>query len=442
MEVSVEQTEGLERRLKVALPEDKVATEVDERVQKMARTVNIAGFRPGKVPVKVVRQRFGKAIRDEVVGELVRDTFQEALVQESIRPAGSPTIDDVQAEPGNGLVYEATFEVYPEVSIPAMESLDVVRPVSSVQDEDVEVMIETLRKQGKTWDDVDRAAQQNDRVTVDFAGTCEGEPITDGKAETVPVEIGAGRMVQGFEDALIGASAGDDLNVSVTFPADAPDEKIAGKQAEFEIHVHGVSAPKLPDLDEAFFASFGVGDGSEQGFRTEVRKNMERELEEAVRATTKRNVMDSLLEADVLELPASLVSEEAERISNKRRMELVYQGMDADKLNLHSSMFEEDARRRVALGLLLAEIVKSNELTADPDIVRERIESIASTYDESDKVINWYYSNVERLQEIESAVLEDQVVEWILARANVSQETSTFDALLNPGQTNKQYANA
>ena len=411
MEVNVEQIEGLERRLKVALPEDRVAGEVDERVQKMARTVNVPGFRPGKVPIKVVRQRFGKAIRDEVVGELVRDSFQDALTQENLRPAGSPTIDDIQAEPGAGVAYEATFDVYPDVTVPAMESLDVVRPVSNVEDADVETMIDTLRQQRKTWDDVERDAKEQDRLVVDFSGTCDGEPITDGKAEKVPVEIGAGRMVKGFEDGLIGASAGDDLNLNVTFPEDAPDENIAGKPAEFEVHVHSVQEPKLPDLNESFFSSFGIGDGSEEGFRTEVRQNMERELEEAVRATTKRRVMDSLLEAEVLELPAGLVDEEAERISNQRRMDLVYQGIDPEKLSLDRSMFEDDARRRVALGLLLAEIVKSNDMTADPETVRERIETLASTYDESDKVINWYYSNQERLQEIESAVLEDQVVE-------------------------------
>ncbi len=441
MEVSVEQSEGLERRLKVVLPEDRVAGEVDERVEKMARSVNIPGFRPGKVPVKVVRQRYGKAIRDEVVGELIKNSFQDALTQEKLRPAGSPKIDDIQSDPGNGVAYEAVFEVYPEVIVPAMESLQVVRPVSQVEDADVDSMIDTLRQQRKTWKDVERAALDSDRVMVDFSGTCEGEPITDGKADKMSVEIGAGRMVQGFETGLIGASAGDDLKLNVTFPADAPDEKIAGKPAEFEIHVHNVQESKLPDLDESFFASFGVGDGSEDGFRTQVRQNMERELEEAVRATTKRRVMDSLLEAEVLELPAGLVDEEVERISNQRRMDLVYQGIDPEQLSLDRSMFEDDARRRVALGLLLAEIVKSNEMTADPETVRERIETIASTYDESDKVINWYYSNYERLQEIESAGLEDQVVEWVLERASVSEERSTFDALLNPGQTSAQNTN-
>ena len=299
MEVSVEQTEGLERRLKVALPEDRVTGEVDERVEKMARSVSVPGFRPGKVPVKVVRQRYGKAIRDEVVGELVRNSFQDALTQENLRPAGSPTIDEIQSDPGSGVAYEATFEIYPEVSVPVMESLQVIRPVSQVEDGDVDSMIDTLRQQRKTWDDVERAALDNDRVVVDFSGTCEGEPITDGKAEKVSVDIGAGRMVQGFETGLIGASAGDDLTLNVTFPDDAPDEKLAGKSAVFEVHVHNVQEPKLPALDESFFASFGVGDGTEDGFRTEVRQNMERELEEAVRATTKRRVMDSLLEAEV-----------------------------------------------------------------------------------------------------------------------------------------------
>ena len=441
MEVSVEQTEGLGRLLKVVLPEDSVTDEVTERVQKMSRTVNVAGFRPGKVPVKVVRQRFGKAIRDEVVGELIRKSLQEALTQENLRPASTPSIDDLKSEPGCGVVYEASFDIYPEVNIPDIESLEVVRPLSTVQDEDIEKMIGTLQRQRKTWTNVERAAKHSDRLVVDFSGTCEGEPISDGKAEKVTVEIGAGRMVQGFEDGLIGASAGDDLRLDVTFPDDVPDEKIAGKPAEFKVHVHEVQESSLPDLDESFFSSFGIGDGSEEGFRTEVKQNMERELEEALRATTKRRVMDSLLEAEVLELPSGLVDEEAERISNQRRMDLVYQGIDPEQLSLDSSMFEDEARRRVALGLILSEIVKSNDMVADPQVVRERIESISSTYDESDKVVNWYYSNHERLQEIESAVLEDQVVEWILNKAKVSEEDATFDAIMNPGQTSKQNAN-
>ena len=441
MEVSVEQTEGLGRLLKVTLPEDSVTGEVDERVQKMSRTVSVAGFRPGKVPIKVVRQRFGKAIRDEVVGELVRNSLQEALTQENLRPASTPSIDDLTSDPGTGVAYEVTFDVYPDVNVPDMESLEVVRPRSEVEDLDVENMIDTLQQQRKTWNDVEREAKEADRLVIDFSGTCEGEPISDGQAEKVPVEIGAGRMVQGFEDGLIGASAGEDLNLNVTFPDDAPDEKIAGKPAEFTVHVHQVQESKLPDLDESFFSSFGLGDGSEGGFRAEVKQNMERELQEAVRATTKRRVMDSLLEAEVLELPTGLVEEEAERISKQRRMDLVYQGIDPEQLSLDSAMFEDDARRRVALGLILSEIVKSNEMAADPEVVRERIETIASTYDESDKVVNWYYSNFERLQEIESAVLEDQVVEWILERAKVSEEVSTFDAIMNPGQTRNQNAN-
>ena len=442
MEVSVEQTEGLERRLKVALPEEQVEGQIKERVQKMARTVHIPGFRPGKVPVKVVRQRYGKQIRDEVVGELVRDSFQDALAKENLRPAGSPTIDDIQADPGAGVAYQAVFEVYPEVRIPSIESLAVVRPKSQVNDHDIDQMIDTLLRQRRTWDDVDREAREQDRVVIDFAGTCEGEAITNGSAEKVPVEIGAGRMVQGFEDGLVGAAAGADLTLNVTFPEDAPDESVAGKPAEFKVHVHSVQAQSLPEIDEDFINSFGVEDGTMEGFRGEIRQNMERELGEALRTTTKRRVMDSLLETGTIELPAGLVREEVERMTNQRRMDLVYQGVDPEQVTLEPSMFEADSRRRVALGLLLAQIVKENDMTADPETVRERIETIASTYDESDKVVNWYYSNHERLQEIESAVLEDQVVEWVLERAQVSDEETAFDALLNPGQTTAQDASA
>ena len=435
MQVTVEQSEGLERRLKVALPEAQIKGEVDQRVQKMAKTISMPGFRPGKVPTRVVMQRYGKQLRDEVVGELVQTSFRDAIEKEQLRPASTPQIDEINAEPGSGVEYEARFEVYPEVSLPEMGSLEVARPVASVSDADVENMIETLRKQRKTWHEVDRAAELDDRVTIDFSGTCEGEPIRDGKAENVPVELGAGRMVAGFEDGLVGKKADEDVTLDVTFPEDAPDETVAGKPATFEIHVHKVEESQLPEVNEEFVKEFGIEDATPEGLSNEVRQNLERELEQAVRDTTKRRVLDSLLEKGALEVPEGLVASEVERMISQRKMELSYQGIDPEKLPMDGSLFQDDARRRVALGLLLAEIVKVNDMQADPETVRERIESIASTYDESEKVINYYYGNAERLQEIESSVLEDQVVEWMLERASVSDEESTFDELLNPGQT-------
>jgi trigger factor len=299
-------------------------------------------------------------------------------------------------------------------------------------------MIDTLREQRKTWSDVERAAVKTDRVMVDFSGECEGESMTDERATEVPVELSAARMVEGFEDKLVGASAGDDLNFDLNFPDTSPDERFAGKPVSFEVHVRSVQESALPEIDEEFIKSFGVEAADDESFRAEIRNNLDRELQEALRATTKTRVMDALLDSGSLELPGALVDGEVERIVGQRRMELSYQGIDAEQIPFDREVMEPEARRRVALGLMLSEIVKEAALRADPDTVRDRIESIASTYDESDKVVNFYYSNQERLQEIESAVLEDQVVEWILERAEVSEVETTFDELLNPGQTTDQ----
>ncbi len=438
MEVSVESGEGLNRRLKVALPEEQIEGQVTDRVAQMARTVNMPGFRRGKVPTKVVRRRFGKQIRDEIVGELVRSTLQDAIVQENLRPASSPTIDELTADPGDGVAYQAVFEVYPDVSVPAVTGMKVERPLAEVADPDVDKMIETLREQRKTWEDVERAALTTDRMMVDFSGECEGESITNGKAEQVPVELSAGRMGESFEEKLVGASAGDDLNFEIVFPESSPDERIAGKPVSFEVHVHSVQESVLPVIDEEFIKGFGVEAGDDASFREEIRGNLTRELQDALRATTKKRVMDALLDSGSLEVPGALVDGEVERIAGQRRMELSQQGIDPEQIPFDRDALEPEARRRVALGLMLSEIVKDAELRADPDAVRDRIESIASTYDESDKVVNFYYSNQERLQEIESAVLEDQVVEWILERADVSDTETTFDELLNPAQTTAQ----
>ena len=438
MEVSVESTEGLERRLKIAIPEDRIEGQVSDRVAEMARTVNLPGFRRGKVPARVVRQRYGKQIRDEIVGEVVRSSLQDAILQENLRPASSPTIDELTADPGDGVAYQAVFEVYPEVSVPAISGLKIDKPLASVGDADVDKMIETLRNQRKTWKDVERAATAEDRVVVDFSGSCDGEPLGDSKSEEVPVELNAGRMLDGFEDGLVGASAGDDVTLELAFPDDVPDDKLAGKPVVFEVHVRSVQEVELPEVDDDFIKGFGVEEGGQEAFREEIRGNLTRELDDALRATTKQRVMDTLLESGTIELPAALIESEVERMSQQRRTELAYQGIDPEKIPLDTEAMEPEARRRVALGLLIAEIVQSNDIKPEPDTVRERIESIASTYDESDKVVNWYYSNQERLQEIESAVLEDQVVEWILERADVSESQTTFDEILNPGQTNSE----
>ncbi len=438
MEVHVERSEGLERRLRVQVPEERVKGEVDRRLGEMARTARIPGFRPGRVPMRVLAQRFGRQVRGEVVGEIVQSSLLDALAQEKLRPAGSPVIDPLEAEPGNGVSYTAVFDVFPEITLPDLATLTVRRPVAEVTEADVDAMIETLRRQRTTWREVERAAALGDRVVADLAGSVDGEPREGLGGEGVEIELGAGRMVAGLEDGLVGVQAGEQRVVELTFPEDHGEPELAGRPVRFEVTVHRVEEPVVPEVDDALAASFGVEEGGVEAFRREVRGNMERELADALRARIRDEVMNALLAAQPVDLPRALVDEEIERQMDERRRQLAGLGIDAERLELDRAHFEEAARRRVALGLVLAEVVRSNGLQADPERVRQRVESIASTYEQPAEVVRWIYSDRSRLEPIESVVLEDQVVEWVLERARVEEQPSSFDELLNPGQTSSK----
>lgn len=438
MEVAVETTSGLERRMTVQLPEDAVSSQVDERLRDMVRSARIPGFRPGKVPLKVITRRYGKQVRDEVVGELVQSSFYDAITREELRPAGGPVIDPLNAEPGQGISYTAVFEVYPQLDISSVDGMQIERPTAEVTDANVDAMIETLRRQRREFDEVERAAEDGDRVTIDFEGSIDGVPFDGGKAEAFPLELGSSGMIDGFEEGISGMSAGESKTIQVTFPEDYRAENLAGKTADFAVTVHKVEAPRLPEVDEEFVKAFGVGDGTVDSFRDEVRQNMERELRERLRSRTKEAVMDRLLESNTVELPNALVEEEQQRLLQSRTEELRQQGYDAEQLGLTTDDFDAHARRRVALGLLLAEIIRTHGLQADQDKVREVVESIASTFEQPQQVLAWYYGDRSRLAEIESSVLEDQVVELLLERASVSEAPTTFDELMNPVQTSSQ----
>ena len=435
MQVSVENVGALSRRMQVEIPEARVEGEVQSRLQSMARNVRLSGFRPGKVPFKVVAKRFGAQVRNEVVGELLRSSFQDAVVQQNLRPAGSPTIDPLSAEAGKGLSYTASFEVFPDVDEPKVDGVVIKRPVATVDEADVENMINTLRRQRRTWSAVERAAAEGDRVTMDFEGFVDGERLDRTSGKGMQVEIGSGRLLDGFEDGLKGLTAGGETTLELSFPDDYPAADLAGKPVRFEVKVTAVDEGALPEVDESFVRAFGMAEGGVDEFMAEVRRNMTRELEDSMRARCKQRVMDALLAANPIEVPGSLVSEEARDLVQQRKQEFANQGMDPSALSLREEMFEDEARRRVSLGLLLAELVKRHELKADPAKVRERVERIASTYEQPQEVVSWYYSDRGRLADIESSVLEEAVVDWILAHATVEDEPSSFDALLNPAHT-------
>ena len=434
MEVTVEAGAGLERRMRVVVPEDRLRGEVDKRLQELARQARIPGFRPGKVPMKVITQRFGRQVRSEVMGDMIQSSFYDALAQEKLRPAGTPTIEPSDGDDGDGdgLRYTAVFDVYPEVELPAFESLSIARPVCEIGEENVERMIENLRSQRRTWAQVERAASEHDRVVVDFEGFRDGEALDGTKAEKFPVELGAERMVPGFEAGLLGAAAGEERTIEVTFPQDYHSSDLAGQAVTFNVKVHQVEESALPELDADFAESFGVKEGGVDALRGEVRSNMERQLVDTLRGMTKQRTMDALMANRELELPRALIEEESKRALERRRLEMSHSGMDPESVELDPADFAEEARTRVTLGLVLAELIKEHDIRADPAKVRARIESIAATYEQPDEVIGWYYGNRDRLGDIETSVLEDEVVDWILERAQVTEDRVDFDSLMNP----------
>ncbi len=366
MQVTVETTQGLERRVKVQVPEDRVQGEISKRLTDIAQKARLPGFRPGRAPMKVIAQRYGRQVREEVVGEIVQSSFQDAIVQESLRPVGTPTIDPLEWENGSGVAYTAVFDVYPEIILPRIETLKIARPEAEVGDADVDRMLEGLRSQRRSWESVQRAATPGDRVVIDFEGICAGEARDDLKAEGFAVELGARQLFKELDDGLLGSEAGQELSLDLHFPSDYRAGELAGKPVSFQIKVHSVEEPVLPDVDADFAASFGVKEGGIEQLKSEVRANMQRELEEGIRSMTKQRVMEALLAGRALALPESLIKREVERSMAQRRLELTHSGIDTSEIELDPKDFEEASRRRVSLGLLIAELIKENGIKADP----------------------------------------------------------------------------
>ncbi len=433
MRVSVETTSGLERRLTVGVPADQIDTAVDKRLQEAARNVRLPGFRPGKVPMRVMKQRFGAGVRQEVLGEVISRSFQEAVMSENLRPAGQPSIEARKMDAGQDVEYTATFEVFPAVEVNALEDLAIEKPKAEVGDADIDDIVEVFRKQQGQLVSAERAAKEGDTVIIDFEGFRDGEVFEGGSGEGTSLELGSGRMIPGFEDGLIGASAGEEKRLKLTFPEDYQKEDLAGADVEFKVSVSEVQELELAAVDAALFAQYGLEEGTEDDFRAEVKQNMERELRNAVEASVKTQVMDAVLAAhQELELPASLIAQEVNAM--RQQMFQQFGGAAPQDMDLASilpdEMFAEQAERRVKLGLVMAEMISQSELTAEPAKVREAIEDIASTYQDPEEVINWYYSENEQLAGIESRVLEDAVVDKLLSEAAIAEiECSYQDAL-------------
>jgi trigger factor len=424
MQVSVESGQGLERRMTVELPPERFEAAVASRLQHLARTARLAGFRPGKVPLKILRQRYGEAINQEVLGELVETSFSEAVGQQQLRPAGPPRVVPSVDHAARRYAYTATFEVLPTISLGPLADQVVKRPVAEVGEADLDAMIERLRQQRKTWAAVERPAQLGDRVIASFTGTVDGEPLQGGSASDRPIELGSEHLIPGFEDGLVGVSAGESRTLYLTFPDGYHVKDLAGKQVVFEVSVSAVEAAVVPEVDGDLARAFGVEDGDVERFRADVRANMERELRTRIQSRLKHEVMDALIAANPLDVPGVLVREEIATLRERTSREAGGSGVQ-----LPDALFEETAKRRVALGLIIAEVVRQEGIQVDPKRVRAAVEDMAATYETPSEVVDYYYSKKENLATFETMVLEDQVVDWVLDHAQIEDEPLSFQQL-------------
>lgn len=432
MQVSVETTQGLGRRLSITVPADTIKQAVKKELINAAKSVRIDGFRKGKVPMNIVEQRYGASVRQDVLGEAMQRSFVDAIIKEKINPAGAPNYVPGEYKEGEDFTFAVEFEVYPEVELKGLENIEVEKPVVEVNDEDVDAMLDTLRKQQATWKETDREAEAEDRVTVDFTGSIDGEEFEGGKASDFVLAMGQGRMIPGFEEGLVGHKAGEEFSIDVNFPEDYHAENLKGKAAKFAIVLKKVEERELPELTEEFIKRFGVADGSVAGLRTEVRKNMERELKGAVRNRIKSQAIDGLVSANEIDVPAALIDGEIDVL--RRQAAQRFGGNEKQALELPRELFEEQAKRRVVVGLLLGEVISTNDLKADEDRVKTLIEEMASAYEDPSEVIEFYSKNKELMNNMRNVALEEQAVEALLAKAKVTEKATTFSELMNQTQ--------
>ena len=428
MQVSVESIGKLERRMQVQVPAERVSNEIATRLKHLSRTARLKGFRPGKAPLKVIRQQFGQQVHREVIGELLQSSFTEAVTQNQLAPAGNPHIEPQSVAEGQDLTYVATFEVFPEVALRPVDSLEVERVTADVTESDVDAMVERLRKQQMKYTAVTRPAANGDKVTVDFEGSIDGAPFAGGKGENTPIVLGEGRMLAQLEQGLIGAAAGDAKEIGVDFPADYRATDLAGKHATFTVRVKGVEEPSLPELDEEFCQSFGVSEGGVPRLREDVAANMRRELEQALRNRNKSAVMEKLYQANPIDVPNALLE------SQIRDMQVEVMRRTGAKDVSQAPPREpliEPARRRVALGLLINDIIRREHIVVDPARSNARLDEMVGAYGDAAALKRAYLQNADAMRQVESLALEDQVVDWILEHAKVQERPSTFKEVMN-----------
>jgi trigger factor len=435
MQADIETIGSLERRLSIAVPMDGVNSEIVNRLKRVARTVKIHGFRPGKVPMKIVEQQYGGQVRQEVLGDEIQKSFGDAIREQNLRVAGSPKIEVKSTDdPTDKFEFTATFEVYPEITVGDLSGALIEKPIVEVGDAEIDKTIEVLRKQRAVFEAADRAAESGDQVNIDYLGTVDGETFGGGSAEGTVVQLGEGRLLPDFEKNVVGLGAGESKTFDMQFPEDYAGKEVAGKSAQFEVKVNEVLGARLPEVDDEFAKQLGVADGDQVKMRSEIRSNLEREVKRRADGRLKDLAMKVLLDATSVELPKSLVEQESDRLIEQMKQDLKARGVSTDKVPVPREAFGEEAKRRVQLGLILSELVKSKGLGATPDQIKAVVEEQAKSYDKPEEVKRWYYESPERLRDIESVVLEDNVVEWVTGQAKITEKSTAFDELMGNAQ--------
>ena len=428
MNVTVESTGALERRMRVEVPIERIENEVASRLKSVGKTARIKGFRPGKVPPRVVRQKYGKQVRQEVLGEIMQKSYTDAVMQENLKPAGGPKIE-TEGEDDKNFTYVATFEVLPEVQLKDLDKIKVEKPDVQIGDDDLEDMLLSLRRQRASWEEVDRKSGDGDRVIVDFVGTVDGEEFHGGSGKEIPVVLGEGQMLADFEKGLKGMQAGEEKTIKVKFPKDYPAEELAGKKADFAITMRKVTEEVLPELDDEFAASFNVTEGGLEQFRKDVRENMEREARQKVDADIREQVMNGLIEKNPIDVPQALVHEEMHSMQHEAMQRM---GIEDHDQAPPMDSFREAADKRVRLGLLLRQVIAENNITAGEDDMRARVEDMCAGYENSDEMVKMYMANPQVMQQIEPMVVEKKAVEWLLENGQTKAKKVSFKDYMNP----------
>jgi trigger factor len=433
MQVTIETVQGLERKMTVSMPADGINAQVEKKLKDMAKRVKMDGFRPGKVPFNVVKSRYGAGVREEAMYEQAYQSFWDAAQKESVRPAGMPRFESVEPK-GEAIEFVVNFDVYPEIKLANLEDLAFEIITSEVTDADVDAMLTKLQSQQKSYTAKDGAAEKGDRVMIDFAGKLDGEVFEGGAAQNVPLVLGSGQMIPGFEDGLMGKKAGDKVELNLTFPEQYHAEKLAGKAVVFEVTVNAVEAEHLPELTEDFIKGFGVASGQLADLKTEIKGNMTRELKHQVETKNKSAMMDALLAANSFEVPAGLIEQETHSMVESMKQRFKAQGMNPDQFPIQANMFKDEAERRVKLGLLMSELIKSMDVKLDAAKLESTIEDMAASYEDPAEVREYYKKNAERMRDLEALVLENQVTEALIAKAKTTSVAKAFDEMVNQGR--------